>query len=97
MTKKKVSPKKDCMFGALTRLKRDLVNFVSRVQNLKLARATSGNLRLPKFKVTADAYNNIKIYELWGDKDPQSSGFVCQSRRGKVDCSQTASKLIKLF
>ena len=64
----------------------DLVKFVSRVQNLKLARATRGKLNLPKFKVPADAHNNIKICELWEEKDPQSSGFVCQSRKGKVEC-----------
>ena len=83
--KKKSLPLTGYTFDTLIQLKMDLVKFVSRVQNLKLARATSGNLRLPKFKVTADAYNNIKIYELWGDKDPQSSGFVCQSRRGIVE------------
>ena len=54
--KKKVSPKKDCMFGALTRLKRDLVNFVSRVQNLKLAAVTSGNCNCPNLEIPADAH-----------------------------------------
>ena len=53
--KEKAFPYKDYMFNTLTLLEMDLVKFVSRVQNLKLARATSGNLRLPKFKVTADA------------------------------------------
>ena len=56
VTKKKVSPNKDCMFGALTRLKRDLVNFVSRVQNLKLAAVTSGNCNCPNLEIPADAH-----------------------------------------
>ena len=69
--KEKSSSEEDYVFHTSTLLEMDLVKFVSRMQNLKLSRATGGNLNLPKFKVPADARNNIKIYELWGDKDPQ--------------------------
>ena len=62
--KKKRLPLTGYTFDTLIQITMDLVKFVSRVQNLKLTRATGGNLNLPKFKVTADAYNNIKIYEL---------------------------------
>ena len=41
--KEKTSPDKDYMFGTLTQLERDLVKFVSRVQNLKLATVTGDN------------------------------------------------------
>ena len=69
--KEKRLPLTGYTFDTLIQVKMDLVKFVSRMQNLKLSRATGGNLNLPKFKVPADARNNIKIYELWGDKDPQ--------------------------
>uniref|UniRef100_A0A8C6D918 Uncharacterized protein n=1 Tax=Moschus moschiferus TaxID=68415 RepID=A0A8C6D918_MOSMO len=59
---KKASPNKD-------QLEMDLVKFVSRVQDLKLAMATGSNLSLPSFEVPADTHNNITIYELWDDKD----------------------------
>ncbi|KAB0340974.1 hypothetical protein FD755_024556 [Muntiacus reevesi] len=68
--KKKASPGKDYMFGTLTWLERDLVNFVSRVQNLKLTVVTCGNHKYPNLEVLADAHNNITIYEVWGKEDP---------------------------
>ena len=45
--RKRLSPYKDYMFATLTQLERDLVNFVSRVQNLKLAAATTDNHKYP--------------------------------------------------
>ncbi|KAB0345313.1 hypothetical protein FD754_022239 [Muntiacus muntjak] len=68
--KKKASPGKDYMFGTLTWLERDLVNFVSRVRNLKLTMVTCGNHKCPNLEVLADAHNNITIYEVWGKEDP---------------------------
>ena len=67
--KKKASPDKDYMFGTLTQLERDLVNFVSKVHNLKLTAATTGNHKCPYIEVPADRHNNITIYEVWGDND----------------------------
>ncbi|XDB66388.1 hypothetical protein ABFV05_020004 [Capra hircus] len=67
--KKKASPDKDYMFGTLTQLERDLVNFVSKVHNLKLTAATTGNRKCPYIEVPADRHNNITIYEVWGDND----------------------------
>ena len=52
--KKKASPDKDYMFTILTQLEMDLVKFVSRVQNLKLATSTSGNINPLNVKVPAD-------------------------------------------
>ena len=49
--KKKASPDKDYMFTILTRLEMDLVKFVSRVWNLKLATATCSNLNPPNVEV----------------------------------------------
>ncbi|XP_070330340.1 protein FAM209-like [Odocoileus virginianus] len=66
---KKASPNKDYMFDTLIQLEMDLVKFVSRVQNLKLAMATGSNLSLPSFEVPADIHNNITIHELCGDED----------------------------
>ena len=56
MTKKRLPPNKDYMFGTLTRLERDLVNFVSRVQNLKLTAVTGGNRKCPNLEIPADAH-----------------------------------------
>ena len=67
--KEKTSPDKDYMFGTLTQLERDLVNFVSKVHNLKLTAATTGNHKCPYIEVPADRHNNITIYEVWGDND----------------------------
>ncbi|KAM9668114.1 protein FAM209-like [Dama dama] len=68
--KKKASPDKDYMFATLTQLEMDLVKFVSRVRNLKLAAATCGNLNPPNVEVPA-AHNNITLYELWCDEDSE--------------------------
>ena len=59
------------MFATLTQLEMDLVKFVSRVQNLKLATATCSNLNPPHVEVPADAHNNITLYELWCDEDSE--------------------------
>ncbi|XP_060252502.1 protein FAM209-like [Ovis aries] len=67
--KKKASPNKDYMFDTLNQLETDLVKFVSRARNLKLAMATGSKLSLPSFEVPADKHNNITLYELWGDED----------------------------
>ena len=64
--KKKASPDKDYMFDTLTLLEMDLVKFVSRVHNLKLAMATGDP---PNVEVPADAHSNITVYELWGNED----------------------------
>ena len=72
--KKKASPDKDYMFGTLTQLERDLVKFVSRVQNLKLATVTGDNRKCSNLEVPADAYNNIICM---GQGRPGLSGFVC--------------------
>ena len=69
--KKTASPDKDYMFTTLTQLEMDLVKFVSRVQNLKLAVATCSNLNPPNFEVPADAHNNITLYELWCEEDSE--------------------------
>ena len=72
--KEKTSPDKDYMFGTLTQLERDLVKFVSRVQNLKLATVTGDNRKGSNLEVPADAYNNIICM---GQGRPGLSGFVC--------------------
>ena len=72
--KEKTSPDKDYMFGTLTQLERDLVKFVSRVQNLKLATVTGDNRKCSNLEVPADAYNNIICM---GQGRPGLSGFVC--------------------
>ena len=58
------------MFGTLNWLERDLVNFVSRVRNLKLVMVTFVNHLCPNLEVPADAHNNITIYEVWGKEAP---------------------------
>ena len=67
--KKEVFPNKDCMFDTLTLLEMDLLKFVSRVWNLKLAMATGGNLNPPNVKVPADPPDNISVHELWANED----------------------------
>ena len=52
--RKRLPPNKDYMFDTLTLLEMDLVKFVSRVQNLKLATSTSGNINPLNVKVPAD-------------------------------------------
>ena len=52
--KKKRLPLTGYTFDTLIQLKMDLVKFVSRVQNLKLATSTSGNINPLNVKVPAD-------------------------------------------
>ncbi|DAA13006.1 TPA: hypothetical protein BOS_25692 [Bos taurus] len=52
--KVKTSSKEVYMFHTLTLLEMDLVKFVCRVQNLKLATSTSGNINPLNVKVPAD-------------------------------------------
>ncbi|XP_017392068.1 protein FAM209A isoform X1 [Cebus imitator] len=63
------SPNKDCAFNTLNQLEVELVKFVSKVRNLKVAMATGGgsNLRLRRSEMPADPHNNITIYEIWGE------------------------------
>ena len=61
---KESSPSGNCIFGTLTQLEKDLVNFVSRMWNLKLAAATCCNRKRPNLEVPADAHNNITISEV---------------------------------
>ncbi|XP_003932660.3 protein FAM209A [Saimiri boliviensis] len=63
------SPNKDCAFNTLSQLEVELVKFVSKVRNLKVAMATGGgsNLRLRRSVMPADPHNNITIYEIWGE------------------------------
>ena len=65
------------MLGTLTQLEKDLVNFVSRVQNLKLVAATTVNHKRPYIEVPADTHNNITIYEVWGDNDDSDWVDLC--------------------
>ena len=58
-------------FDTLIQLKMDLVKFVSRVQNLKLAMATCSNLNPPNVEVPADSHNNITLYELRCEEDSE--------------------------
>ena len=69
--KKKASPDKDYRIATLTQLEMDLVKFVSRVQNLKLAMATCSNLNPPNVEVPADSHNNITLYELRCEEDSE--------------------------
>ncbi|XP_002747750.3 protein FAM209B [Callithrix jacchus] len=67
---KKASPDKDCAFNTLNQLEVELVKFVSKVRNLKVAMATGGgsNLKLRRSERPADPHN-ITIYEIWGEED----------------------------
>lgn len=49
----------------------DLVKFVSKVRNLKVAMATGGHLKLQHLEAPADPHNNITIYEIWGEEDSE--------------------------
>ncbi|XP_046535354.1 protein FAM209B-like [Equus quagga] len=65
------SPSKDYAFNTLTQLEMDLVKFVSKVQNMKVVMATSGNLRIQNSEVPADPQHNITIYEIWGEEESE--------------------------
>ncbi|XP_012413949.1 protein FAM209A, partial [Trichechus manatus latirostris] len=62
-------PNKDYAFSTLTQLEMDLVKFVSKVRSLKVAVATSSNLRLQRAGLPADPDNNVTIYEIWGEEE----------------------------
>lgn len=63
------SPNRDYAFNTLTQLEMDLVKFVSKVRNLKVAMAANNNLRLQSLEAPPDPQNNITIYEIWGEED----------------------------
>ncbi|KAM8920451.1 protein FAM209-like [Lycaon pictus] len=65
------SPNKDYAFNTLTQLEMDLVKFVSKVRNLKVAMATGSNLKLQHLEVPPEPHNNITIYEIWGEEDSE--------------------------
>ncbi|XP_058988834.1 protein FAM209-like [Mustela lutreola] len=65
------SPNKDYAFNTLTQLEMDLVKFVSKVRNLKVAMATGTGLKVQNLEVPADPHNNITIYEIWGEEDSE--------------------------
>lgn len=65
------APSKDYAFSTLTQLEMDLVKFVSKVRNLKVAMATGGHLKLQHLEAPADPHNNITIYEIWGEEDSE--------------------------
>ncbi|EPY80003.1 hypothetical protein CB1_000875033 [Camelus ferus] len=52
----------------------DLVQFVSKVRNLKVVMATGSNLKIQNVEVPADPQNNITIYEIWGEEDSEAEG-----------------------
>ncbi|KAL0594653.1 Protein FAM209A [Plecturocebus cupreus] len=63
------SPNKDCAFNTLNQLEVELVKFVSKVRNLRVAMAAScgSNLKLRRSERPTDPYNNVTIYEIWGE------------------------------
>ncbi|XP_037667718.1 protein FAM209B-like [Choloepus didactylus] len=64
-------PNKDYAFNMLTQLEMDLVKFVSRVRNLKVAVAAGSKLKLQSTDAPAEPHNNITIYEIWGEDDSE--------------------------
>ncbi|XP_016066671.1 PREDICTED: protein FAM209B-like [Miniopterus natalensis] len=63
------SPSKDYAFNTLNQLEMDLVQFVSKVRNLKIAMATGSNNKAQAFEMPSDPQNNVTIYEIWGDEE----------------------------
>ncbi|XP_036099893.1 protein FAM209B-like [Molossus molossus] len=63
------SPSKDYAFNTLNQLEMDLVQFVSKVRNLKVAVATGSNHKAPSPEMSGDPQNNVTIYEIWGEED----------------------------
>lgn len=49
----------------------ELVKFVSKVRNLKVSMATSSNSRLQIPDIPMDPYNNVTIYEIWGEEESE--------------------------
>ncbi|XP_052037543.1 protein FAM209-like [Apodemus sylvaticus] len=66
-----ISPSKDFTFNTLTQLEMELVKFVSKVRNLKVSMATSSNARLQIPDLPMDPYNNVTIYEIWGEEESE--------------------------
>ncbi|XP_006049067.3 protein FAM209A [Bubalus bubalis] len=66
--RKNASPNKNFAFSTLTQLEMDLVEFVSRVRNLKVNMATSSHFRLQNLG-NADPQHKVTIYEIWGEED----------------------------
>ncbi|EDL85140.1 hypothetical LOC296411 (predicted) [Rattus norvegicus] len=66
-----ISPSKDFTFNTLTQLEMELVKFVSKVRNLKVSMATSSNSRLQIPDIPMDPYNNVTIYEIWGEEESE--------------------------
>ncbi|ERE70366.1 protein FAM209A [Cricetulus griseus] len=66
-----ISPSKDFTFNTLTQLEMELVKFVSKVRNLKVSMATSSNPRLQIPDIPMGPHNNVTIYEIWGEEEPE--------------------------
>ncbi|XP_059563509.1 protein FAM209-like [Myotis daubentonii] len=62
-------PSKDYALHTLNQLEMDLVQFMSKVRNLKVAVATAGDYKGQNFEGPADPHNNVTIYEIWGEED----------------------------
>ncbi|XP_042098291.1 protein FAM209-like [Ovis aries] len=69
------SPYKDSMCGAFRQVEMKLVNFVSRLRNLKLTAATGDRRQCPNIDIPADTQNNITIHEVWDTGDPDGVDF----------------------
>ncbi|XP_066243532.1 protein FAM209A [Saccopteryx leptura] len=67
--KKTAPPSKDYALNTLTQLEMDLVKFVSKVRNLKVAVAAGSNLRVPNLEMPVNPHNNVTIYEIWGENE----------------------------
>ncbi|EDL06608.1 mCG2577 [Mus musculus] len=66
-----ISPSKDFTFNTLTQLEMELVKFVSKVRNLKVSMATNSNSRQQVPESPTNLYNNVTIYEIWGEEDSE--------------------------
>ncbi|XP_016069696.1 PREDICTED: protein FAM209A-like [Miniopterus natalensis] len=64
-----VSPSKEYAFNTLSQLEMDLVQFVSKVRDLKVAVAAGSNHKAQAVEVPSDPQNNVTIYEIWGDEE----------------------------
>lgn len=63
------NPSKDYALHTLNQLEMDLVQFMSKVRNLKVAVATASDYKGQNFERPADPHNNVTIYEIWGEED----------------------------
>lgn len=48
-----------------------MVKFVSKVRNLKVSMATNSNSRQQVPESPTNLYNNVTIYEIWGEEDSE--------------------------